>query len=134
MEHNSSKSDRILAMLIPLSSLFSTFLIPLIIWLFKHDDSPLIDFYGRQLFNFIINMFLLPFIVLSLAIGLTVASGITIVLIPFIPMIWAAFALFCALFGLFYVLCVLYAAIQAYAGNYYYYPVLFNFIRMKSNH
>lgn len=134
MEYKDTKSDRILAMLIPLSSLLSTFLIPLIIWLFKHDDSPLIDFYGRQLFNFIINMFLLPIIIFALAIGLTVASGITIVLIPFIPVVWIGFALFCAFFGLFYTICVLYAAIQAYKGKYYYYPVLFNFIRMKTNH
>lgn len=134
MEYRPSKSDRILAMLIPLSGLFSTFLIPLIIWLSKHDESSLIDFYGRQFFNFLINMILLPIIIVLVATGLTIASALSIIFIPFIAMVWVGFGIFSAFFGVFCLIVILCAAVKAYKGKFYSYPVPFTFIKSSKEY
>jgi uncharacterized Tic20 family protein len=47
-------------------------------------------------------------------------------------MIWIAFGIFCAFFGIFYFIAILYASIQAYKGNFYHYPTPFTFIKMKN--
>lgn len=47
----SSNDDRIFAMLIYVSSFFTTFIGPLIIWLVK-KDSPFVDYHGKAYFNF----------------------------------------------------------------------------------
>ncbi|NRG44308.1 DUF4870 domain-containing protein [Bacillus sp. CRN 9] len=74
---NDSQTDRLLAAAIYVSSFFTVFIGPLVIWLIKKDDSPLVDFHGRQYFNFLITYFLygvISYILMIILIGFVLAA------------------------------------------------------------
>lgn len=100
-----SNDERLFAALIYVTSIFTTILGPLIIWLIKKDQSPFVDFHGREYFNFII----------SYAIYGLVASVLTFVLIGFVllPIIGIAAFVF-----------TIVAAIKAYEGSEYRIPLI----------
>ncbi|HEY4552388.1 MAG TPA: DUF4870 domain-containing protein, partial [Bacillaceae bacterium] len=50
-----SNTEKVLAAAIYVSSFFFPILGPLIIWLLKKDESALIDYHGREYFNFFIS-------------------------------------------------------------------------------
>src|SRR5699024_4841498 len=51
----SNNDERIFAMLIYLTSFFTTIIGPLLIWLLKRDDSKFVDFHGKNYLNFLIS-------------------------------------------------------------------------------
>lgn len=51
----SSSDERMFGMLIYVSSFFTVFIGPVIIWLIKRDDSPFVDRVGRNYLNFLIS-------------------------------------------------------------------------------
>jgi uncharacterized protein len=104
-----SKDERLLAALIYVISFFTAFIGPLLIWLWKKDDSAYIDFHGREYFNFFI----------SYAIYGVIAGILTFVLIGFIlvPIVGVAGFVF-AIIG----------AIKAFEGKEYQIPFIFRIL------
>ncbi len=105
-----TKEERLLAMLIYVSSFFTVFIGPLIIWLLKKDDSSFVDYYGREYFNFII----------SYTVYSIVSTILMIVLIGFLT-IW--------LVGILGFIFTIVAAVKAYQGEMYRIPFVFRLIR-----
>ncbi|RIM67452.1 DUF4870 domain-containing protein, partial [Staphylococcus arlettae] len=56
--NQSSKDDRLMAMLIYILSFFTGFIGPLIIWLIKREESAFVDRAGKNYFNFILSYFI----------------------------------------------------------------------------
>lgn len=85
-------------------------LAPLIIWLIKKDESPLVDDQGKESLNFQI----------SLTIYAIIAGLLTLVVIGFILLI---------ALGIFDLIVVIIAAVKANSGEKYRYPLCIRFIK-----
>jgi uncharacterized Tic20 family protein len=53
----STQDDRTMAMLAHLGGIVTGFVVPLVIWLMKKDQSPFVDDQGKEALNFQINVF-----------------------------------------------------------------------------
>src|SRR5690625_3011322 len=96
-----SEDERLLAMLIYVTSFFTVIIGPLLIWLLKRQESIFIDHHGKQYVNFLIS-YTIYFIIAKLLIILLIG-------IVFVPIV--AIAAF---------ITVIVAAIKAYKGETYY--------------
>ena len=105
----SSNDDRVFAMLIYVSSFFTTFIGPLVIWLVK-KDSPFVDYHGKEYFNFLI----------SYAIYTLIAWILVFLLIGFIIL---------PIIGIMAFVFTIIAAIKAYEGQDYHIPLTIRFIK-----
>ncbi len=105
-----SNDERLLAMLIYVSSFFTAFLGPLIIWLIKKEDSPFVDYHGKEYFNFLI----------SYSVYSLVSTLLMIVLIGFLT-IWVV--------GILGFIFTIIAAVKSYKGEAYRIPLVFRLIR-----
>lgn len=104
-----SQDERLMAMLIYVTSFFTTFIGPLIIWLIKKDESPFVDYHGKEYLNFLI----------SYGVYSLISVILMIVLIGFIT-IW--------LIGVLVFIFTIIAAIKAYEGQEYRIPLVFRII------
>ena len=110
-----SKEERTWAMACHLATFSGSFVPfghivgPLIIWMIKKDEMPLVDDQGREAINFQISM----------TIYLVISVVLIFVLIG-IPMLIAL--------GIFDVVVTIIAAIKAYEGEYYQYPLCIRFL------
>ncbi|PYZ93938.1 hypothetical protein CR194_09755 [Salipaludibacillus keqinensis] len=96
-------------MLIYLISFFTAFLGPLIIWLMKKNDSTFIDHHGREYLNFFISYTvygIISAILIIVLVGIALASILGI----------AAFVF------------TVIAAIKAFGGEYYRFPLIFRLL------
>ncbi|MFE8695848.1 DUF4870 domain-containing protein [Cytobacillus sp. FJAT-53684] len=105
-----SNDERLLAAAIYVSSFFTTIIGPLVIWLLKKDESAYIDSHGKEYFNFII----------SYAVYSIISMILMIVLIGFIT-IWIV--------GVAAFVFTIIAAVKAYEGKEYRFPLVFRLIR-----
>ncbi|WP_338469527.1 DUF4870 domain-containing protein [Niallia sp. XMNu-256] len=105
-----SKDERLLAMLIYVSSFFTVFIGPLIIWLLKKDDSAFVDYYGKEYLNFLI----------SYTVYSIISTVLMVVLVGFLT-IW--------LVGILGIIFTIIAAVKAYQGEMYRIPLVFRLIR-----
>lgn|SRR5690625_1691342 len=105
-----SDDERLLAMLIYVTSFFTVIIGPLLIWLLKRQESIFIDHHGKQYLNFLISYTIYFFIAKLLVILL-----IGIIVVPIVAI--AAF------------ITVIVAAIKAYRGETYYIPFVIHIIR-----
>lgn len=103
-------NDRMLAMAIYVTSFFTTLIGPLLIWLLKKEESPFIDFHGKEYLNFII----------SYTVYSIVASILMIVLVGFILL---------PIIGLMAFVFTIIAAVKAYNGEIYHFPLVFRIIK-----
>ena len=104
-----SKDESLLAMFIYVSSFFTVFIGPLIIWLIKRDESLFVDYYGKEYFNFLI----------SYTVYSIVSAILMIVFIGFIT-IWVV--------GILAFIFTIIAAVKAYNGEMYQIPLVFRLI------
>jgi len=104
-----SNTEKVLAAAIYVSSFFFPILGPLIIWLLKKDESALIDYHGREYFNFFI----------SYAVYGVVAALLTIILIGFLLL---------PILGILGVVFTIMGAIRAFEGNVYRIPFIFRLL------
>lgn len=105
---SSSPGDRVWAMLCHLGTFvtwipFANFVVPLIIWMIKKDQSPLVNDQGKEALNFQI----------TVAIGYAICIPLLFVLIG-LPLI--------IVLGIFHVVFSIVAAIKSYDGKAYRYP------------
>lgn len=107
---SSSSDERLLACLIYVLSLFTTFVGPFLIWILKKDESDFIDYHGKEYFNFLISYFIYG-----------VISGILmIVLIGFVLIV---------IVGILAFVFTIVAAVKAYNGEYYRIPLVIHFFK-----
>lgn len=99
-----------LAAILYVVSLFFPIIGPLVIWLLKKDESSFINYHGREYFNFFIS-----YTVYS------VISGILIFLIVGIFLLW--------ILGIMALVFTIIAAVKAYEGNEYRFPLIFRVIK-----
>ncbi|MFB3166312.1 DUF4870 domain-containing protein [Neobacillus sp. 179-C4.2 HS] len=102
--------ERMLAAILYVVSLFFPIIGPLVIWLLKKDESSFINYHGREYFNFFIS-----YTVYS------VISGILIFLIVGIILLW--------ILGIMALVFTIIAAVKAYEGNEYRFPLIFRVIK-----
>lgn len=105
-----NNDEKLMAAGIYVLSIFFPVIAPLVIWLIKKDESTFIDYHGREYFNFLI----------SYTVYLTVAGISMIILIGFVllPIVGAMLFIFTII-----------AAIKAYEGNEYRFPLIFRLIK-----
>lgn len=112
----SHPDERMWAMITHLSALPGSFVLigsvlaPLIIWQIQKERSAFVDYHGKEAINFQITMAIAAvvcFLLIFLLIG--------IALIWLVGAVWLAFTII--------------AAIKAYNGEYYRYPLTFRFIK-----
>lgn len=110
VEVGTTSDERLLAMLIYVTSFFTTIIGPIIIWLIKRDDSDFIDYHGKEYFNFIISYFVYG----------VVAAITTIILVGFVlaPIVGIAAFVFTII-----------AAVKAFSGERYRIPFIFRIIK-----
>ncbi|WHX98923.1 DUF4870 domain-containing protein [Neobacillus sp. DY30] len=102
--------ERTLGAILYVVSLFFPIIGPLVIWLLKKDESSFINYHGREYFNFFIS-----YTVYSLI------SGILIFLIVGIFLLW--------ILGIMALIFTIIAAVKAYEGNEYRFPLIFRVIK-----
>src|SRR3954471_7707150 len=105
-----NSEERLLAAGIYVLSIFFPVIAPLVIWLIKKDESSFIDYHGREYFNFLI----------SYTVYLTVAGISMIILIGFVLL---------PIVGVMLFIFTIIAAIKAYEGNEYRFPLIFRLIK-----
>jgi len=105
----SSSDERIFAMLIYVSSFFTTFIGPLVIWLVK-KDSPFVNYHGKEYFNFLISYAIYSFIAWIL-----IFIIIGVIILPIIGIMAFVFTII--------------AAIKSYEGQAYHIPLTIRFIK-----
>ncbi|PKR85811.1 DUF4870 domain-containing protein [Heyndrickxia camelliae] len=105
-----SKDERLLATLIYISSFFTVFIGPLIIWLLKKEESAFIDYHGKEYFNFLISYSIYSLI--SLLLVIILIGGILLGII-----------------GILVFLFTIIAAVKSYEGERYQIPLVIRFLR-----
>lgn len=105
-----SSDDRSYALLMHLGGMFVSFLVPVIMWAIKKDDSPFINHHGRQAMNFHFSMWIYMIVSFFLII---VGIGILMIL---------------ALVVLYFVFGII-AAAAANKGEYYRFPAVIPFFK-----
>ncbi|MGG4549965.1 DUF4870 domain-containing protein [Rossellomorea marisflavi] len=99
-----------MAMLIYLTSFFTTFIGPLIIWLMKREDSEFVDFHGKEYLNFLIS-----YTIYSIVASLLMLILIGFVLLPVVGILAFVFTII--------------AAVKSYGGETYRIPTVIRFIK-----
>jgi uncharacterized Tic20 family protein len=102
--------EKTLAAILYVISFFAPIIGPLIIWLLKKDESQFIDYHGKEYFNFFI----------SYSIYLFISGLLTIILIGFVGLF---------IFGIMLFVFTIIAAVKAYEGNEYRFPLIFRVIK-----
>lgn len=105
-----SSDERLFAVFAHLGTIISSFLIPLIIWIIKKDDSKFVDYHGKEALNFQITIFL----------GYIV-GGILAIFIVGMFLIFACWILS--------LVCAIMAALKANEGKEYRYPLTWRIIK-----
>lgn len=105
-----SNDERLLAAAIYVSSFFTAFLGPLVIWLIKKNESSFVDYHGKEYFNFFISYSIYGII-----------SAILIIILVGVLFLWAI--------GVLAFVFTIIAAVKAYEGKEYRFPFIFRIIR-----
>ncbi|MGG3943644.1 DUF4870 domain-containing protein [Peribacillus psychrosaccharolyticus] len=100
-----SNDERVMSMLIYVSSFFTAFIGPLIIWLLKKDSSKYVDYYGREYFNFLIS-----YVIYGVVAGVSIFLLVGFILLPIVCIAQIVFTII--------------AAIKAYEGTEYRIPFI----------
>lgn len=118
MEHICPKSDRILAILIPVLMLFSVFPISIMIWFIKKNECPLINSHGKEIINLLLTMIIVAILFFGcffLMLRLSRLFGFA--MIPF------------ALIQLYYMISLVIAIVKAYQGKPHQYGLTIRIIK-----
>lgn len=105
-----SDDEKLMGMLIYLTSLFTAFVGPLIIWLIKRDESEFIDFHGKEYFNFLISFAIYGFVA-----GISMIVLIGFILAPLVAILVFIFTIM--------------ACVKTYGGQKWKIPLVIRFIK-----
>jgi len=84
--------------------------LPIVMWAVNKDESPVIDQHGKNIFNFMISLFIYLF----------VSAVLTLIIIGIIPLIAITIAA---------IVCPIMAAVKANDGTYWPYPLCIRFFK-----
>ncbi len=104
-----STDDRQMAMFCHLGGLIGGFVLPLVIWLMKKDQSPYVDYHGKEALNFQITMMIAHLVAMPLA---CLTFGVSSLLVLTVVIIFSIMG-----------------ATAANRGERYTYPVTIRFIK-----
>ena len=123
-----SQEDRTLAMLTHLSGIILGFIVPLVIWLVNKDKSEFASAHAREAVNFNLSMFLYALAAGVIGIVLVGATVLTLGIGALIT-IPAGIVLLCviAAIAVMWLVCSVLAAIRAWNGEHYRYPLTMRF-------
>lgn len=114
-----TSEDRTMAMLCHLLGIFTSFLGPLIIWLIKKDQSRFVDYHGREVLNFKINLILLWLIIVAMVVAVSmVTCGFGVLFV--IPLYFAPW--------IFALVVLIIGAMKANRGELYHFPLTIRII------
>lgn len=105
-----TQDERNFAGLIPLLGIFQLYILSIIIWIMKKDQSAFIDHHGKEYLNFTITMFIYG----------AIATLLIFVLIGIL--LWAVL-------GIYFLVVSISAAIRAFNGDLYRYPMILRFVK-----
>ncbi|EWG09752.1 hypothetical protein PBF_17879 [Cytobacillus firmus DS1] len=105
-----SNDERLIAAAIYVTSFFTAFVGPLIIWLLKKNDSEFVDYHGKEYLNFLI----------SYSIYSAISVVLMIILIGVLT-IWIV--------GILAFIFTIVAAVKAYEGKEYRIPLVFRILK-----
>lgn len=105
-----TKDERLMAALIYVLSFFTVFIGPIIIWLWKKDESEFVDHHGKEYLNFLIS-----YTIYGIVSSILVIVLIGLVLAPIV--------------GLLALIFTILAAIKAYEGERYRIPTVIHFFK-----
>jgi|SRR5690625_6217528 len=103
-----TEDDRLFAMLIYLLSFVFPVVAPLVIWILKKDESEFVNYHGREYFNFFLSYFIYGMI-----------SGILVIVLIGILLLFVL--------GILAVVFTIVAAVKAYEGERYRFPMVIRF-------
>lgn len=119
----SSSEDRTMAMLCHLLGIFTSFLGPLIIWLIKKDQSRYVDYHGREVLNFKINLIGMWLIMVAIVVVVSlVTCGFGVVFV--IPLYFAPW--------IFALVVLIIGAVKANRGELYHFPLTIRVIPLPA--
>jgi uncharacterized protein len=104
-----TNEERLLAAAIYVSSFFTTFIGPLVIWLLKKNESSFVDYHGKEYFNFLISYAV--YSIISLLLMLVLIGFVTIWIVRILTVVFT-----------------IVAAIKAYEGKEYRIPFVFRIL------
>lgn len=107
-KYGPSSDDKLMATLIYVTSFFTSLILPLIIWLFKRDNSPFVDITGKNYLNFYIS-----YIIWSTIAAILMVVLIGFVLLPIVMLLGLIFHIF--------------GIVKAYKGEVYLPPLSIRF-------
>lgn len=105
-----TNDERMFAMLIYLTSLVTTIIGPILIWLLKREESEFIDYHGKEYLNFIIS-----FAVYGFAASALMVIAVGFLLAPIVGVVAFIFTII--------------AAVKSYNGELYRIPLIFRLIK-----
>ncbi|MCM3767885.1 DUF4870 domain-containing protein [Neobacillus niacini] len=105
-----TNEERTFAVVLYVLNFFAPVIGPLIIWLIKKDESAFIDYHGKEYFNFMISYFIY-----------SVVSGILVLVLIGALLLWVL--------GIAAFIFNIIAAVKAYEGQHYRFPLIFRLIK-----
>ncbi|MYL46784.1 DUF4870 domain-containing protein [Virgibacillus halodenitrificans] len=105
-----TEDDRLFSMLIYVLSFPFPVLGPLLIWLFKREESEFVDYHGKEYFNFLVSFTIYGII-----------SGILVLILIGILML--------IILGIIVFILTIVAAVKAYQGEKYRFPLTIHFVK-----
>jgi uncharacterized Tic20 family protein len=112
-----------MAMLCHLLGIFTSFLGPLIIWLVKKDQSRFVDYHGREVLNFKINLIVMWLIIVAIVVVVSlVTCGFGVVFV--IPLYFAPW--------IFALVVLIIGAVKANRGELYHFPLTIRIIPLPA--
>ena len=123
-----------LAIVVPYIGFIACFLGPLVVWLVKRNEFPLVDDQGKESLNFQITMALVAFFVFGLGVTGAIVGIARSAAHPQAPPIlafasWLGMFVVLGLIALADIISVIVAAVKTSAGERYRYPIAIRFIR-----
>lgn len=86
----STKDERTMAMFAHLGGILAGFIVPLIIWVIKKDESKFVDYHGKEALNFQLNI--LVYILVSIALICVVVGIFTLIAVSVYGLVMAIIA------------------------------------------
>ena len=108
LQQGVTENDRLYSLFMHIGGLVVSFLVPLIMWLIKKDDSPFIDHHGRQSLNF--QLSILIYFVVSFVLIIVFVGILLIIVVIVLDIVFSIIA-----------------GVKAYRGEYYRIPIAIPF-------
>jgi hypothetical protein len=115
--------DRTMAILSHLGGFFTSFVVPVVLYLSAKGRSPFTDHHNREALNLQISLLIYYFLIVLVDVVILVAAGLGIGWEWAIIVSGSAFAFFAVVFGIWETVCIIAACVAAYRGRLIRFPL-----------